>query len=66
MDDTGQDEIVKLLRGALVAQENREKEAGKLCGIPWEEWGCAWPMMMAETVNDLREKLKSESWKPHG
>lgn len=50
-------EQIRLLKQTLDAQDEREKEAGKRCGVPWEEWGCDWPDRMADVVIDLRNKI---------
>ena len=47
----------QLLQGALTAQDRREQEAGKACGVLWEEHGCDWPMAVAEKVIALRALL---------
>jgi hypothetical protein len=44
----------ELLRGAIAAQDERMQQAGKRCGVPWEEWGCDWPDRMADIVIELR------------
>lgn len=48
---------VEMLRGAMKAQDERERKAGELCGVSWEENGCDWPDAVAETVIVLRKKL---------
>lgn len=42
------------IRGAMLAQDNREKAAGEKCGVSWMEHGCDWPDAVAETVLVLR------------
>jgi len=56
-DKETRDRETAMLRGAMSAQDEREREAGKLCGILWEEHGCDWPDAVAETVITLRKKL---------
>jgi hypothetical protein len=45
---------VGLLRGAIEAQDGRERAAGAACGVPYEEHGCDWPNAVAEEVARLR------------
>lgn len=51
-----QDEV-RLLRGALRAQDDRERQAGKLCDVPYEESGCDWPFTVAEELVLVRQQL---------
>ena len=44
------------VKGAMVAQDEREQRAGALCGVPWAEHGCDWPDAVAEEVCALREE----------
>lgn len=45
-------------RGASAAQDERERVAGKLCGVPYEEHGCDWPDAAAEKLVFFRDGLK--------
>lgn len=45
------------LRGAMNAQDERERIAGEACGVPWTEHDCDWPQWVAEEVNKLRADL---------
>ena len=45
------------LRGAIAAQDEREREAGKKCGVPYELYGCDWPDAVAEEVIALRQRI---------
>jgi len=47
----------KDLRGALAAQDEREREAGKRCGIDYDTRGCDWPGVVAEEIILLRAEL---------
>jgi len=51
---------VVLLRGAIAAQDEREKAAGILCGVPYEQHGCDWPDWVAEELNYQRSQ--AEHW----
>lgn len=42
----------------MEAQDGRERAAGVLAGVSWEEHGCDWPDAVAETVVYLRAALK--------
>ena len=44
------------LRGALSAQEERERQAGARCGVPYELSGCDWPDAVAERVLVLQQE----------
>jgi hypothetical protein len=46
-----------LSRGAGKAQDEREMDAGKKCGIPWIQHGCDWPDAVADEVLSLRSQL---------
>lgn len=54
-----------LLKGAMNAQDERERNAGALCGIPWEEHGCDWPDAVAERVVWLRRKVEENNNAPN-
>lgn len=43
-----------LLRGAMDAQDERERRAGVTCGVAYELHGCDWPHEVAELVVSLR------------
>lgn len=45
-----------LVKGAMNAQDERERAAGQLCGIPYEEHGCDWPDAVADALNVERKK----------
>lgn len=47
------------LKGAMRAQDDREKAAGEKCGVDYAQWGCDWPDAAAEKILDLRRQLKS-------
>ena len=42
------------LRGAMAAQDERERLAGERCGVPCELHGCDWPEAVAAEVERLR------------
>lgn len=44
------------LRGAMAAQDERERVAGDACGVPWTMHGCDWPDAVAEEVKVLRRE----------
>jgi hypothetical protein len=46
----------RLLRGALYAQDERERQAGDKCGVSWQESGCDWPDAVAEKVLALTKE----------
>ena len=50
-------ERMALLEGAMAAQDEREKQAGELCGVSYLENGCDWPEAVAETVLALRRQV---------
>jgi hypothetical protein len=54
----------KLLQGAMLAQDEREEQAGSLCGIPRYLHGCDWPDAVAEEVLSLRQKLAEDDAHP--
>jgi hypothetical protein len=41
------------LRGAMAAQDGRERAAGEKCGVSYDIHGCDWPDAVAEEVNRL-------------
>lgn len=45
------------LKGAMAAQDEREQQAGVLCGISWVEHGCDWPDAIADHVLALRARI---------
>jgi hypothetical protein len=45
------------LRGAMDAQDHREKAAGEVCGIPYEEHGCDWPEVVADKIVFLKSEV---------
>jgi hypothetical protein len=49
---------LSLVRGAMAAQDERERKAGERCGVPYEQHGCDWPEWVADEVLKLRERLK--------
>lgn len=53
-----QEDEIKLLRGAIRAQDEREREAGIRCGVAYELHGCEWPDAVAEEVLVLQVKLR--------
>lgn len=46
------------VRGAMEAQDEREREAGELCGVPYHEYTCEWPDAVAEEV--LVQRARAE------
>jgi hypothetical protein len=46
-----------LLRGAIAAQDERERQAGIKAGVLRELHGCDWPDAIADVVLDLRAEL---------
>lgn len=48
---------IRLVRGAMAAQDEREQLAGARLGIPWEESGCDWPDAVADAFEALRARL---------
>ena len=51
-------EDLTLTRGAMDAQDQREREAGERCGVSWLEVGCDWPDWVADEVLSLRAKIE--------
>lgn len=51
------EEKLRLVKGAMAAQDEREQIAGKRIGIPWEESGCDWPDTVADAFEWLRARL---------
>ena len=47
------------LRGAIAAQDDRARQAGEACGVPYELHGCGWPDAVAEEVQVLRADIAS-------
>jgi len=47
---------VATLKGAMAAQDERERLAGDQCGIPWQEHQCDWPDAVAEALIVSRER----------
>lgn len=43
-------------RGAMSAQDEREKQAAEKCGVPYELSGCDWPDAVADAVIELLAK----------
>lgn len=54
------DADLALARGSVAAQDERERVAGGVCGVPWHEHGCDWPDAVAEEVLVLRRVLAEE------
>jgi hypothetical protein len=48
---------VAMLTGALAAQDEREGQAGELCGVSREVHGCDWPDAVAEAVLGLKQRV---------
>lgn len=46
------------MRGAMNAQDGRERAAGEACGVSWLEHGCDWSDAVAEAVCSLRAELE--------
>ena len=51
-------DAIELLRGAMLAQDGRERAAGVACGIPYYEHGCDWPEAAADTIVCLRAMIE--------
>lgn len=49
---------IELLKGAIAAQDERERQAGERCNVPYELWGCDWPDAVAEVVLHLRTEVE--------
>jgi len=50
-------EELRLTRGAMDAQDDRERQAGEKCGVSYEEYGCDWPDAVADEVLALRQRV---------
>lgn len=50
---------VRLLRGSVEAQDEREQRAGEKCGEPWHLNGCDWPDAVADVILGLKADLAS-------
>lgn len=50
-----------LFKGAMQAQDERERKAGELCGVDHGQWGCDWPAAVADVVVHLRSLIKQIS-----
>jgi hypothetical protein len=50
-----------LARGAMTAQDGRERAAGERCGVRYELWDCDWPDAVADVVLELREDLATQT-----
>lgn len=46
-----------LLRGAIRAQDERERKAGEACDVRADYYGCDWPDAVADVVQTLRRDL---------
>lgn len=55
---SSQGEALRLARGAAAAQDERERVAGFVCGVPYDLHGCDWPHAVAERVQVLEEELR--------
>lgn len=51
-------EELRLARGAIAAQDERERTAAAACGVPYEPHGCDWPHAVAERVQALKDELR--------
>lgn len=60
-------------RGAIRAQDERERMAGEACGVSREMHGCDWPDAVAEVVIALRQRAEAaearvrdleQAWQP--
>lgn len=49
------------VRGAIHAQDNRERAAGEKCGVSYDLSGCDWPDAVTDTVLSLCSELAE--WK---
>ena len=47
---------IRELEGAMDSQDNREREAGEKCDIPYSEHGCDWPDAAADRIIFLRSE----------
>lgn len=52
-DPVGAQEL-RYLRGAIDAQDERERVAGERCGVPYDHAGDDWPEAVADKVLELR------------
>jgi hypothetical protein len=50
------EEELRLVRGAMAAQDGREREAGERCGVEYHVYGCDWPDAAAEQILALPQK----------
>lgn len=48
---------IRLQRGAMDAQDERERMAGVACGLPYEEHGCDWPDAASDKILWLRSEV---------
>ncbi|SRR5579871_858965 len=55
-DRAKKEDIPKLIaalreaRGAMAAQDERERKAGEACGVKYEQHGCDWPEWVADAL----------------
>lgn len=47
---------VRLARGAMIAQDERERTAGEKCGVPREIFGCDWPDAVADLISAMADE----------
>lgn len=52
-------EAETLLKGAMDAQDDRERQAGEKCGVDYAQWGCDWPDAAADTILSLKRQLQA-------
>ena len=52
-------EATAFVRGAMAAQDERERQAGEKCGVNAALWDCDWPEAVAEEVLVLRGQLQA-------
>lgn len=60
---------IRLFRGAMDAQDERERQASERCGVPYEQYGCDWPDAVADEVcrqADLLLHANSFRWEVVG
>ena len=50
-------EDLRLARGAIAAQDERERQAGERCGVSRDVAGCDWPEVMADQVQQRTEEV---------
>lgn len=55
---TDMQERVKLLQGAIDAQDERERTAGARCAVPYDTYGCDWPEAVADELIAFHEAAK--------